>query len=43
MTFSELCPARFKRPHVVLTLNCQARALVCRYDVIEGRASTLPG
>lgn len=39
---SELWPARFKHPHVVLTLDGKARAPVCRYDVIEGRAYVTP-
>ncbi|HWK34259.1 MAG TPA: hypothetical protein VNR51_11335 [Hyphomicrobium sp.] len=34
---SERWPARFRHPHVVLTLD-EASAPVCRYDVIEGRA-----
>ena len=34
---SERWPARFRHPHVVLTLN-EATAPVCRYDVIEGRS-----
>jgi hypothetical protein len=35
---SELWPARFKHPHVVLTANDRAPHAVCEYDVIEGRA-----
>jgi hypothetical protein len=31
-------PARFKHPHVVLTLGDGDLAPVCQYDVIEGRA-----
>jgi hypothetical protein len=31
-------PARFKHPHVVLTLAEGAPTSVCEYDVIEGRA-----
>ncbi|MEI9900976.1 MAG: hypothetical protein WDN31_13510 [Hyphomicrobium sp.] len=35
---SERWPARFKHPHVVLTLGNGAEAPVCEYDVIEERA-----
>jgi hypothetical protein len=34
---SERWPARFKHPHVVLTLGGTLPA-VCQYDVVEGRA-----
>ncbi|HET6322572.1 MAG TPA: hypothetical protein VFF87_11015 [Hyphomicrobium sp.] len=34
---SERWPARFRHPHIVLTLD-EVSAPVCRYDVIEGRA-----
>jgi len=35
---SDRWPARFKHPHVVLTLGIGESAPVCEYDVIEGRA-----
>lgn len=35
---SDRWPARFKHPHVVLTLGDGQPAPVCEYDVIEGRA-----
>jgi hypothetical protein len=35
---SDRWPARFKHPHVVLTLGGGEPAPVCEYDVIEGRA-----
>jgi hypothetical protein len=35
---SALWPARFKHPHVVLTVAQGARPPVCEYDVVEGRA-----
>lgn len=36
---SERWPARFRHPHVVLTLDDRERAApTCHYDVIEGRA-----
>jgi hypothetical protein len=35
---SELWPARFKHPHVVLTAKEHLPYQVCEYDVIEGRA-----
>jgi hypothetical protein len=35
---NERWPARFKHPHVVLTLAEGVAAPVCQYDVIEGRA-----
>jgi len=35
---NELWPARFRHPHVVLTLADGQPAPVCAYDVIEGRA-----
>ena len=31
-------PARYKHPHVVLTLGGESPVSVCEYDVIEGRA-----
>ncbi|MDH4983894.1 hypothetical protein [Hyphomicrobium sp. D-2] len=38
---SEQWPARFRHPHVVLTLDDRATP-ICRYDVIEGRAYVTP-
>lgn len=35
---SALWPARFKNPHVVLTVNDGTPPSMCEYDVIEGRA-----
>jgi hypothetical protein len=35
---SDLWPARFKHPHVVLTVNDGTPPSMCEYDVIEGRA-----
>jgi len=39
---SDLWPARFKHPHVVLTVIDGAVPSVCEYDVIEGRAYVTP-
>lgn len=39
---SERWPARFKHPHVVLTLSGGQTPPVCEYDVIEERAYITP-
>lgn len=35
---SALWPARYRHPHIVLTVAARGSSPVCEYDVIEGRA-----